>query len=46
VDEFFNLQNKEILPKDGPKSYDIKNHPFNEKLLQGLFLRGESVLPI
>lgn len=45
VDEFFDPTHKEILPKE-TKSYDIKNHPFNEKLLQGVFLRGESVLPI
>ena len=45
IDEFFDPTQKEILPKD-TKSYDIKNHPYNEKFLQSLFLRGETVLPI
>ena len=46
IDEFFDPLAKEILPKDGLKSYDIKNHPYNEKFLQSLFLKGESILPI
>ncbi len=46
IDEFFDPIARDILPKDGIKTYDIKNHQYNEKFLQGLFKRSESTLPI
>jgi len=46
VDEFFDAKSKDILPKEGVKSYDIKNHQYNEKFLGSLFTCGESTLPI
>ena len=46
VDEFFDPKAKDILPKNGITTYEIKNHPYNEKFLQALFTKGETVLPI
>ena len=45
VDEFFDINSKDIIPKDH-KSYDMKNHQYNEKFLAALFSRSESTLPI
>ena len=45
VDEFFDPSAKDIIPKDH-KSYDMKNHQYNEKFLAALFTRSESTLPI
>jgi len=45
VDEFFDPLAKEIIPKDY-KSYDMKNHQYNEKFLKALITCAETTLPI
>jgi hypothetical protein len=45
VDEFFDPTARDILPKD-IKSYDMKNHQYNEKFLASLITRAETTLPI
>jgi hypothetical protein len=45
VDEFFDPLSKDIIPKDY-KSYDMKNHQYNEKFLKALITRGETTLPV
>jgi hypothetical protein len=45
VEEIFDPTAKEIIPKDY-KSYDLKNHQFNEQFLKGLITRAETTLPI
>ncbi len=45
VDEFFDPNAKEIIPKDY-KSYDMKNHQYNEKFLKAFITRAETTLPI
>lgn len=46
VDEFFDATAKDILPVGGIKSYDLKNHQYNEKFLEGVFTKSESTLPV
>lgn len=45
VDEFFDPSARDILPKD-LKSYEMKNHQYNEKFLASLITRAETTLPI